>query len=579
MSREIIVIQDILKVGYNYKDKYYYINNKGYITKRTTPILIYDVLKVVEPLITTGTNEVVKVTLEDIKNLSTTYETLQELYFTYSDTGSYIATIQINDYKDNPITLNAEKNKLYIMNSNVIFDLSLNEEKRLRIEAIRLYYYDILGVDLSLQQVQSIYNMLVLYYLPIVYNTIEAQVTEEGTETLMYTNQFAVQDYSNKSPVTYTCTVNPNNLYITPPLYKDNIVYIEDNKITLTNSVPSSIHAGDIITVSNAETDVDGSVYSSDGTYTIQSIENNTIITTENFPFNFIYASPILYIHAYPQYITTIDRATREITFAEDIEGYTIGDVITVTGATTETEIETLSANGNYTIQSIGITSDGTTNNKVLIVEETPMYNFEDLEGTQAKAYKSIEAGNILAMAENTNLTLLKNPSVTLTTGLQCAIMYIDRTISTEIEITNIEEESDNSFSVTYTGSIAEEQAKYGTFEIPNPSTETVIEVTTTKYPLTMPIGTFLLDTKEECNNYIDLLRTENTGIKASIVEDILPILETETVSRDLFTLINTPVPSTKVLTWGKGAGESMNMTLIGLYSSVYGKEGEAEGL
>ena len=151
MSREIPVITQqedekvkvIVAVGYNFKDKYYYVTNTGtsdtkYITKRSTAEETYNVLEVVASETTSPLP-----TVEEIKALSTTYETLKSLSYTWSDTGSYISTIQINDYEENPITLNAEKSKLYIMNSNTIYDLSLFEDNTVNryevIEGIMIY--------------------------------------------------------------------------------------------------------------------------------------------------------------------------------------------------------------------------------------------------------------------------------------------------------------------------------------------------------------------------------------------------------------------------------------------------------
>ena len=46
-----------------------------------------------------------------------------------------------------PICIDCEKSKLYIMNTEIIFDLTLTEGRRNRLDIMQLYYRDTLGLD------------------------------------------------------------------------------------------------------------------------------------------------------------------------------------------------------------------------------------------------------------------------------------------------------------------------------------------------------------------------------------------------------------------------------------------------
>ena len=122
--REIVIDTDT-RIYYIYEDKSYYIENKNTTTLRTDATEAKKVLDIVAP-----DNEV---TVEDLIALATNPEYLTSLSFTYSDDGAYIATVQLNEFSKHPITLNAEKSKLYIMNTDYIFDLALKEGRRNRL--------------------------------------------------------------------------------------------------------------------------------------------------------------------------------------------------------------------------------------------------------------------------------------------------------------------------------------------------------------------------------------------------------------------------------------------------------------
>ena len=556
MAREIQVKEhtgNIVTVGYNFEYKYYYITNKGYTTKRNTPKLAKEVIDVIASDYSTSLP-----TEEQIQALSTTYEGLQNLYYTWSDTGSYIATIQINTYKEHPLTLNAEKGKLYIMNSNIIFDLSLNEDYRGRVEAIRLYYYDILGVDLSYRFYKALYDLITSYYSPKVYNNI----TLTNNNSLMYSNTFSMSNFSNISPVSYTCITNPNDTYTLEKLA--DVISLENKVITLPTAVPSTINIGDTLNISNAVTEVENTPYSANGNYTITAIEDNTITVDENFPTPFYYNPPTLNIRGYETNISTINRATNEITLTTNVpDGLLVGDIITVYGTTITTSIgEELTVDGEYTISSIGLNADGTTNTKVIIVEEQPNTNYTYSSGTHPVVYKEIKVADIDKIT-GTSINLTNTPSLPLTNGTKTVIIYTEGTKS----MTTVQAYNSETKVVTTTSTLPSTEAQYGTLNRLVPDTEVLINTLSSTFPNYMPEGEVMVDEYTECTDYIALSRPAFTGINAEA--NFQKILPTE----DIYDNLNSPVPNEYNITWTeKESSESITiaMQLVGMYSTIY---------
>ena len=140
MAREIIIDGDTL-AGYSFPLKEFYIENKGYTTYREDILVAKEVLDIVAPDNT--------VTIEDLQALKDNVEPLKTLKYTWDDTGAYIRTIQFNTYEKYPLTLDCTKKKLYIMNSNLIFDLIINEGADYRVDYLFAYYLDNLGLYIS----------------------------------------------------------------------------------------------------------------------------------------------------------------------------------------------------------------------------------------------------------------------------------------------------------------------------------------------------------------------------------------------------------------------------------------------
>ena len=138
MTRTITIDTDT-SISYIFPDKVFQINNKDTSTTRTTAENAKNVLDIVAPDNTYTPQDL-------IDTLVTPMETVNKLSYTWSTAGEYIQTIQFNDYSKYPLALDLNTNKLYIMNSSIIYDLTLNEAPIQRIGYIQAFYSNTLGL-------------------------------------------------------------------------------------------------------------------------------------------------------------------------------------------------------------------------------------------------------------------------------------------------------------------------------------------------------------------------------------------------------------------------------------------------
>ena len=537
MSRKIIIDSDTV-IGYDYPNTNYYIMNKGTTTTRTTAQNAFNVLKIVageNPVDIDGN----PVNLARVSALETTYETLNSLFFTWEDTGAYIATIQLNDWAKYPLSLNAHKEKIYIMNTEIIYDLSLNEAPSQRLGYIQSFYLNQLGLSISIEDLSILYNLLVSYYYSQPYNVFKRRTINSATgqySPLQYSNIIEFQDFSKKVPATYTLTLNPNAQYTKNTIA--HILSLQNKVITLTSPPTTPVEVDDRLTISNSYTDVENTEYSADGTYTVTGVNtaNNTITVSENFPTPYIYTPTTFNLVAYKTNITKISREDRTITLSTNVpDGYVIGDVIRVQGANIQTTYEALTADGTFTIINIS--------GHTITVNETPTYDYEYTTGTRAYVFKNIVAGDISSINQRV-ITLSSSPSIALGVAYPMLIAYNNGTEA----FANIVEV--NTHTLTYTMDVALEDftANYGLLQTTTPYPEVLIQVENSTDTEVLPNGTFEVDTHEQCTQYLSLLNTL--------------LVPTEEVYNNSEKYVSS--------TYTIGEGTVQTMTCLGLYSEVY---------
>ena len=489
MARVIQIDEDTL-IGYDYKEKLYYITNKDTTTTRPTKEEAKQILDIVAPNNT--------ISLEDLEDLYTTLETLYSLSYTYADNSSYIKTIQLNTYAENPLTIDLALKKLYIMNTNLIFDLTLNEAKEYRIPYLIDYYKQTLGLLITTAQMTTLYNLLLSYYSPTFYATI---TKSQDTDTLFYTNTFNLSNYNNTSKVTYSCTYNPNNVYTGNTIA--DIVYINQDTrtIQLTSDIPSSLQVEDKILIENAITVLDQTEYTADGMYTITGLDEDAKIiqVAEQFPVSYAQEYLTCYLATSETPIAEINRDTFTVTLTNVPDTIQIGDKIFIKGTQQTVDQETVSADGEYTIANIS--------GNALIVQEQLPISFTPSAENEAIVYKELPLAYVSSIAENT-VTLFDTPTLTIGEGdiisiansLYEVTSYSDKVITLETT------------PQPYTLEFAHLQ---------EPVQEPLVKVDITASTLTnVPTGSFILDTFEQCQQYVNLI-TPNTQLPSSIEEEL----------------------------------------------------------
>lgn len=588
--REIRIDTDTL-IGYDYENSEFYITNKDTTTKRAKVQEAFKVLQVVageQPIDEHG----VAVTIEELILLSTNMEYLTELYYTWEDTGAYIKTIQLNDYETHPLTIDAEKQKLYIMNSTIIFDLTLNEGRRERLLQIQAFYRDTLGLEVSLHDLQILYLVLVSFYTPRCYNEIQLIEDREDKENyvMRHTQNLILSNYNGSAPVTYTCACNPTNQYSYSVLA--NITEITENAITLTNSVPSAIQEGTIINLSNTAYDIDIASYSANGTYQVKEVRDNIVYTTENLPAPFDYNPPKLEIVAYKTPIVSASSQLGTLTLTNFPTGLLVGDTIVVEGTEIPTPYETLSIDGTYGIidienktitvsetetvietetQTLTETATETTVVCSLTLDTRVSTDYTDNQ-TGSYIYKPIVTNKVNTVHGATIHTEETIPA-TMTVNTPVCIDYVDYNgDTTHREYATVKAVSTN--SITVAPQLENFTANYGLLREPVPFPYVLIDIVSSKRTDLLPTGLFMVDTPDQAIDYLSLLDYLKDY-------DLLP--SNEELSDDKngignFHNINKVVKNYYIInTVGETDHQFNIMKLKGLYSKVY-EESEETG-
>ena len=516
-------------IGYNYLKKQYYITNKETNTYRDTAEEILEVLEALD----------LTITMEELLAFKSVMEELTELSYTWHDNGAYIHTIQLNSYSYYPLTIDCEKKKLYIMNTPIVYDLTVNESAKLvRVPRLCAFYRDKLGLHVSEPVMLILYNLLLSYYSPTCYNQIKQP--ENNTEVLYYNNKYILSNYNSKSTKTYTCTYNALQTNDTT----QPIGYIEaiDNTLqTITTVVPiQDLQKGQSIYLHNTNTTIDNTPYTSDGIYTVTGIEDNLIYVKENIPvpYTFIHATCNLYTSITP--IASINRENSTITLTSPVpDTIYIGDTIHVEGTTITTDYEEISCNGAYTVQGI--------EDNVITVSEVLPTNYT---GTTGTIHKEIFLGNIKRIDSTTNtIYLLNNLPYTIQQGNTISVSIPDTD-----PLTNLYEVSVTSTdSITVTSTIPEYIPPYPTVNEVTPTPETLISVE--------GMEDFMVDNFDQSVKYIQTFKNL--------------VVPTEENKNNLYSKVpvkytfTTPLPiicegSTEILYY------ISDMSMLGLYSEIY---------
>ena len=550
MNKRYIDIDTDTRVGYNYIKQQFYVTNKGYTTYRNTVPLIREVLTSLDIPQDNPTDE-------EIQALQDYTENLYKVSYSLQDTGSYIHTLQFNDFKEYPLTIDCQKSKLYIMNSTIIYDLTLNESPRnVRIPRILSFYKNTLGLLISTEDMRYFYSLLLSYYYPTCYNQIEMNKT---TGTYFYNNKFLLSNYSNTSNAVYQCTYNPNNTATNTDIGYVVSTDTASNTITLSETLNSNLLQGyKTIILEGANTymaDTD-TTYSADGTYTIESIQDNSIKVAETIPYSYNFPYKECYILSASYTIESMKRSTREITLTNLPENVLVGDIIIVSGATVTSNYETISCNGTYTVESIN-------NNTIVVEEEIPT----DFTGS-ATLIKEIFISNI-SKIYNKKLTLTGTTDLNLTDAT--ILIHTIQDTTTTIEpytvssyTTSTITVSENIQAYNFTNTCPK---LYIPVPLPTENAEVLIDVTSVSDNAieVFPVGEFMVDNFDQCINYIGTLAglvTPAESIKDNLYKELPTSITLEAIP-DLTTSVEGDTITCSI--------ESMDF--IGLYSEVYTEE------
>ena len=499
MAREITVDTDTL-VGYNYEFKYYYVTNKETTTERETAEEIKAILDIVDPAHS--------VSLERIQNLSTMVEPLEHIYYTWEDTGAYIKTVQLNTYKTHPITLDLEVQKLYVMNSDLIFDLTLNEAKNYRVPYLINYFQDTLGLTVTEIQMNSIYDKLLSFYSPNYYAVIQPR--EDVSQTLFYTNTIKLSNYNNTAPLSLTLTYNPNNLYPEEDaIYLADITYINPNTrtIQLRSSVPSQLQVEEPIV----------------SAYEVQYLTCYKVVSKTT--------------------ISSINRDNFTITLPSAVPNtIVIGDIIHLKGTTQTSDSETVTADGTYTVANIS----GST---IIVSEQLPI----NYTGSTAYIYKQIPIGYIQTIEVTESYRHVNLYSTPTTLLVQSDLISIYDTVYTVREDMA---EGSTQISLYLTSQPDLDNYTQPFAKLKQPVQQPYTEVTVSESTLTnIPDGSFIVDTFEQAIGYTSLLYAQTT-LPAGLEQ----CMSNRVATGGAIQVLSTTTPITIYI-----VGQS-----LGLYSEVY---------
>jgi hypothetical protein len=557
MSRKIIIDyyptgEEDTYIGYDFIKKRYYIGNKGTETYRSTSVKAKQVLDVVAPF-----NEI---SVETIQGLENNTEVLTDLYYTLSDEGDCVKTIQLNDYVEHPIVLDLPRRKMYIMNSELVFDLTLNEGRAYRSGYIASYFKEYIGFgeeeqiqegvniitnDIFEKKIEGIYDFLMQYYEPTVYNQVSLesiQSAKNGDGALKYSNVFGLTNYNGKGVAEYICTLNPNSDYTPVTINGISVMQANSGLVALANPIGDSIKVGDEVLISGSQVEDMGVTYSNDGRYTVASVDlnpdMNSITLTTPLKIDYVYPYYELYLVNGAVGIASISHTNSTITLNSACPSIIEeGIKIWIFGTTQTIDHETISVDGEYLVTNIS--SDRLT----LTVAERPKYDFTYSSGS-VFIYKESFLSGIESVVNN--VAHLMDTITPLTTGTSVKVKQGDTLINWNHILVDSTSTSVTLNSDTYINWLPSLPALQKDHDVD------VIEINVTETSDTsdFPVGVFNVDNFVECVDYISTM----------------PYIKVPTeVNKNS---IGQPLPATKHITYEEYL--DMDMKSLGVYSMVY---------
>lgn len=480
-----IQIDDDTRVGYSYVKEKFYVTNKGYTTYRDTIEQIQAIL---------ASMDITNIPDMEIQALTDSLETLHNVYYTWNDEGSYIKSLQFNDFSENVLVLNCEKKKIYVTNSNIVYDLEINESiKNVRVPYLCSYYKSKLGIDIPQEDMLSFYNLLISFYKPTPYIQMSPITsTTKAEDPLMYTNVFMLSNYNETAKATYYGIYNALNKLNPSPIGYINSITIETQCIETVVPI-EGLNKGDKIEVQGTQT-LDGT-YKADGTYTVSHVEDNQIYVDETIPTSYMFPHRTCSLISTEAQIQSIDRTSQTITLTQNVPNTIfVGDTIHVSNTSIHTDYETITCNGAYTVQAIS--------NNVITVQEMLPTNFTSTEEQKGILDKRILLGNV-KREEGHTIYMLSALSTYPEIG---AKVYVYDPLTSEGDTYIVSAISTINIDV-------EEELNEYIPEYPNlyklvQGSETLINVTFSKVK-ELPMGEFLLDTYEQACAYMEIVGDE----------------------------------------------------------------------
>ena len=557
MSRKIIIDyyptgEEDTYIGYDFIKKRYYIGNKGTETYRSTSVKAKQVLDVVAPF-----NEI---SIETIQGLESNTEVLTDLYYTLSDEGDCVKTIQLNDYVEHPIVLDLPRRKMYIMNSELVFDLTLNEGRAYRSGYIASYFKEYIGFgeeeqiqegvniitnDIFEKKIEGIYDFLMQYYEPTVYNKVSLesiQSAKNGDGALKYSNVFGLTNYNGKGVAEYICTLNPNSDYTPVNINGIPVMQANSGLVALANPIGDSVKAGDEVLISGSQVEDMGVTYSNDGRYTVASVDlnpdMNSITLTTPLKIDYVYPYYELYLANGFTGIASVSHTNSTITLRDVCPSIIEeGIKVWIFGTTQTIDHETISVDGEYLVTNIS--SDRLT----LTVAERPKYDFTYTSG-EVFIYKESFLSGIESVVNN--VAHLMDTITPLTAGTSVKVKQGDTLINWNNILVDSTSTSVTLNSDTYINWLPSLPALQKDHDVD------VIEINVTETSDTsdFPVGVFNVDNFVECVDYISTM----------------PYIKVPTeVNKNS---IGQPLPATKHITYETYL--DMDMKSLGVYSMVY---------